>query len=228
MAALDKKTGDTLWQGVVPQGDSAHYSSIIAFTMDGQRQYVQFMSGGVVGLSGDGKFLWRYNKPNAGTANISTPIFHDNCVFAAAGYGRGGGLVKLTRNGDKVSADEVYFTKQMKNQHGGMVLLNGHVFGSDDPGLLTCLEFKTGKVAWAERCGKGSITFADGRLYYRLENAGGAVILAEANPEKYVEHGRLTPPAKSGKNSWPHPVIANGKLYLRDQGYLFCYDVKKK
>jgi outer membrane protein assembly factor BamB len=228
LVALNKKTGEVIWKGVVPQGDHADYSSIIAVQVHGKRQYVQFLGGGVVGLSEDGAFLWRYDAPHNGTANCSTPLFHDNQVFAASGYGTGGGLAKLSHSGDKWTAEEVYFTKHMKNHHGGMVLIDGHVYGSDE-GHLTCLDFKTGEVKWAARApGKGSIASADGRLYYRNEDAGGAVVLAEVNPEKYVEVGRFTPPAKSGDPSWPHPVIANGKLYLRDQGYLFCYDVKQR
>jgi outer membrane protein assembly factor BamB len=225
LVCLNKKSGELIWKGVVPKGDGANYSSIIAADMDGRRQYIQFLSGGVVGMSDMGEFLWRYDHPHNGTANCSTPIFHDNHVFAASGYGTGGGLVKLTRDGDKVSAEEVYFTKQMKNHHGGMVLLDDFLYGSDE-GKLTCLNFKTGDIAWAEgKAGKGSIAFADGRLYYR--NEGGPILLVEANPTKYIEHGRFTPPKKSGKPSWPHPVIANGKLYLRDQDLLYCYEVKR-
>jgi outer membrane protein assembly factor BamB len=225
LVALNKKTGDLIWPGVVPQGDRADYSSIIATDVDGKRQYIQFLGGGVVGLSGDGKFLWRYDHPHNGTANCSTPLYRDGHVFAASSYGTGGGLAKLTRDGDDVKAEEVYFTKDMKNHHGGMVLLGDYLYG-ENGSRLTCLEFMTGKVQWAERkAGKGSIAYADGRLYYR--NEGGPVVLVEANPEEYVEHGRFTPP-RTGKPAWPHPIIANGKLLIRDQQYLYCYDVKQK
>ncbi len=226
LAALNKKTGELIWKGAVPEGDEAHYSSIIAVTVDGQRQYIQFLGDGVVGLSGEGKFLWRYARPANGTANCSTPLFHDNLVFAASSYGTGGGLARLQRNGDKYTAEEVYFTRQMRNHHGGMVLVDGYLYGADE-GKLTCLHFQSGKVCWAEgKPGKGSIAAADGRLYYRNEN--GPMMLVEINSDKYVEHGRFEPPQQTGQPAWPHPVIANGKLYLRDQDLLFCYDVKKK
>lgn len=223
LVALDKKTGDLIWEGPVPRGDQAHYSSIIAVKVDGKRQYIQFLSGGVVGLSGEGKYLWRYDHPHNGTANCSTPLFHDNHVFAASSYGTGGGLARLTPGDDGCKAEEVYFTKQMKNHHGGMVLVDGFLYGSDE-GQLVCMEFLTGKVKWSERkAGKGSIAYADGQLYYR--NEGGPVLLIDANPEKYVERGRFAAP-RSNRPAWPHPVLANGKLYIRDQDMLLCYDVK--
>jgi outer membrane protein assembly factor BamB len=116
----------------------------------------------------------------------------------------------------------------MKNHHGGIILLDGYLYGSDDPGLLTCLDFKTGKVMWDERKpGKGSVTYADGRLYYRNESSGD-VFLVEATPEKYMEHGRLKQPDRSHASAWPHPVVVNGRLYLRDQDALIVYDVREK
>jgi outer membrane protein assembly factor BamB len=227
LIALNKMTGETIWKAQVPEGDQAQYSSVIVAQVNGQRQYIQFLRGGVVGVSaGDGAFLWRYNHPANGVANCSTPIFHDNCVFAASGYGTGGGLAKLTSEEGKTKAEEVFFCKQMKNQHGGMVLVDGYIYGADDPSMLTCLELKTGKVMWEERkAGKGSIAYADGRLYYRDES--GPIILVEANPEKYVEHGRFNQPDRSHANAWAHSVIANGRLYIQDQDILLCYDVKK-
>jgi outer membrane protein assembly factor BamB len=229
LLALDKKNGSVIWKcqvGGNTGGEAAGYASMIGVEVNGAREYVQFLSGGVVGVDGNGKYLWRYNNPSCGTANCSTPLFYDGAVFAASNYGTGGGLARISVADDKVTANEVYFTKHMKNHHGGMVLVDGHIYGADDT-LLTCLEWKTGNVKWAERkAGKGSIAAADGRLYFR--NEGGPMLLVEANPEKYVEHGRFEQPQKSTWAAWPYPVIANGKLYLRDQQFLFCYDVKKK
>ena len=228
LVALDKKTGATIWQAAVPNIGQAEYSSIIVANVAGTRQYVQFLGRGVVGVAAaDGKFLWRYDSPANNTANCSTPIIFDGFVFAASGYGTGGGLAKLSKEGDAFKAEEVYFTKKMKNHHGGMVLLNGYIYGSDE-GLLTCLEAKTGKVMWdARQPGKGSIAYADGRLYYRNEGGKGSIFLVEATPEKYIEHGRFDQSERTKLASWSHPVIANGKLYIRDQDLLLCYDVKK-
>lgn len=227
LAALDKKTGKDIWRGPVPQGDGAGYSSIIVAEVEKQRQYVQFLGGGVVGMDAQtGRFLWRYDHPHNGTANCSTPLYADGKVFAASGYGTGGGLAKLSRAGKNWSAEEVYFTKNMKNHHGGMVLLDGCIYGSDE-GEFTCLDFETGKLLWeSRRPGKGSIAAADGCLYYRNEN--GPMHLIEATAKDYVELGRFTPPDRSDRSAWSHPVIANGRLYLLDQDVLLCYDVKQK
>jgi outer membrane protein assembly factor BamB len=227
LVALDKMSGQTIWTSQVPKGEGAHYSSAIVADVQGQRQYVQFLSRGVVGVAADdGRFLWRYDHPANGTANISTPIFNDSSIFAASAYGRGGGLVKLMRDGSTTTATEVYFTREMENHHGGMIVLDGYLYGANG-GQLTCLEFSTGKVQWQSGApGKGSIVFADGRLYYR--NEGGRIVLVEANPHKYIEHGRFMQPDRSRNNAWAHPVVANGRLYIADQNVLLCYDVKKQ
>jgi outer membrane protein assembly factor BamB len=234
LAALNKKTGEVIWKAQVPGGDAAAYSSVIAIDAGGQRQYVQFLKGGVVGVAAkDGKFLWRYDHPAAARngINITTPLYHDGEVFASAAYGAGAGLVKLSKD-DKggVKAEEVYYTRDMQNHHGGLILLDGYLYGAsggNEGGRLYCLDFKTGKVVWDERkVSKGSVAFADGRLYYRQED--GTMLLIEPSPKGYLERGRFEQPDRSRQPDWAHPVIANGKLYLRDQDVLLCYDVKAK
>jgi len=234
LAAFDKKTGKTIWKSQVPGSPTAGYASVIAIDFDGQRQYVQFTQKAVVGVAAaDGKFLWQYAKP-ASHINISTPVYHDGYVFAASAYGKGGGLVKLSKGDDgNTKADEVYFTRKMENHHGGMIVHDGCLYGANggnSGGYLICLDFKTGEVRWDERdrqgVKKGAVAFADGRIYYRQED--GTMILFEPSPKEYIERGRFVPPDRSGKPAWAHPVIANGKLYLRDQDVLLCYDVKAK
>jgi outer membrane protein assembly factor BamB len=222
--ALDKKTGIPIWKSKLDKPDRADYSSIVIADVGGQKQYIQFLGKGIVGIKAeDGAFLWRYNKPANGTANCSTPLYQDGQVFAASAYNNGGGSVKLSRDGDKTDASEAYFLKDMQNHHGGMVLVGGYVYG-EGKGQLYCFEFKTGAVKWhAGKPGKGSVLYADGRLYYR--NEGGPMTLVEATPDKFVELGRFDPPKGKGP-AWAHPVIANGKLYLRHADILLCYDVK--
>ncbi|MBC7805677.1 MAG: PQQ-like beta-propeller repeat protein [Akkermansiaceae bacterium] len=226
MVALNKKTGAVAWKSADPQGSTVAYSSAIAADVSGQRQYIQFLTGGVVGLRAtDGKQAWHFAAPaSRGGINCSTPIFDKGYVFAAAAYGHGGGLAQLTTDAGLMAVKEVYFTKQMQNHHGGMVLVGDYLYGFDNS-TLTCLEFKTGKVMWAERSvGKGSVMAADGLLYCRSER--GPVALVEANPKEYVEKARFEQPERSNEPSWAYPVISDGKLYLRDQGVLLCYAVK--
>jgi outer membrane protein assembly factor BamB len=218
-------------------GSGAAYSSAIAIDFDGQRQYVQLISNALVGFAAsDGKFLWRYDKPaNRMGINCSTPLFHDGMVFASSAYGAGGGLIKLSKDADgSVKAEEVYATTDMQNHHGGMILVDGCLYGANggnSGGALACLDFKTGKVMWDQResvgrRAKGSVALADGRLYYRIES--GTMLLIEPSPKQYIERGRFEQPNRSRAPAWPYPVIANGKLYIRDQDVLLCYDVKAK
>ncbi len=232
LVALDKLTGKTIWKSQVPGGSGAAYASAIAIDFDGQRQYVQLTQKTLVGVAAsDGKFLWRYDPPaNRMGINCSTPLYQDGLVFAASAYGAGGGLVKLSKDANGVKAEEVYLTKKMQNHHGGMILLDGSLYGANggnEGGSLVCLDFKTGNVLWDGRdsgAPKGSLALADGRLYYRAES--GTMLLIEPNPKQYVERGRFEQPDRSKQPAWPHPVIANGKLYLRDQDVLLCYNIK--
>jgi outer membrane protein assembly factor BamB len=227
LVALDKKTGAVLWQTEVRNGNAA-YASPIVVEFGGTRQYIHLLSSGLVGISAaDGKLLWRHDKPSSKN-NACTPIFHDGYVFATSGYDPPTALVQL-RIPEKGTfrAEEVYFTQRMFTSYGGMVLWEGHLYGSIGE-MLACVELKTGNVLWKERTpGKGSIASADGLLYYRSERSG-ATFLVEPNPKEYVELGRFDQPERSKLSAWPHPVIANGKLYLRDHDLLLCYDVKRK
>ncbi|HMZ22371.1 MAG TPA: PQQ-binding-like beta-propeller repeat protein, partial [Blastocatellia bacterium] len=166
---------------------------------------------------------WRHSSPANRTANCSTPVFADNKVFFSSAYGTGGALLSLSAQGGEVKSQEVYFTKDMMNHHGGMVLVNGYLYGFSNS-ILTCLEFATGKKMWSARSvGKGSLTYADGMLF--LFGEDNKVGLAVATPEAYSEKGSFSI-KDLGKPSWAHPVVAGGKLYIRNQNMLTAYDVK--
>ena len=248
LMALDKQTGKPIWKCPVPEGPTgdrgflgksgAAYASVIAIDFEGERQYVQLTATTLVGVAAaDGKLRWRYNRAsNTHRINCSTPIYHDGMVFAASAYDGGGGLVKLSKdaNGD-IKAEEVWFSRKMQNHHGGVILLDGCLYGANGGnggGDLICLDFKTGNVLWDgrelpdRRAPKGSITLADGRFYYRTEN--GPMLLIEPNPKEYIERGRFEQPDRTDQPAWPHPVISNGKLYIRDQDVLLCYDVRAR
>lgn len=228
IAAFNKTDGNLLWQSKDIK-DKAQYASIIPATINGEKQYVQLTMESVLGVSAkDGALLWRVDFPGK-TAVIPTPIVKDNFVFVTAGYGVGCKLIEI-KPGNQ--ATEVYANKIMKNHHGGVVLVGDHVYGHSDGVGWVCMEFKTGNQVWAERSklGKGAVSCADGMLYC-LDEGSGAVALVEASPKGWSEQSRFkldpqtTIRSPSGR-IWTHPVIANGKLYLRDQDLISCYDIK--
>jgi outer membrane protein assembly factor BamB len=229
LVALNKKTGAVVWKSAVPGGDQAGYASAIVVRGGGRKQYVQFLSKGVVGVDAKtGKFLWRYSEAAKGPAQMATPVARDNYVYGAANR-IGGGLVRLKASPDGIAAEQVYFTRGLPNSLGGSVLVGDHLYGTTPEGLVAA-EFLTGKLKWQEKSiGPGSVAYADGRLYLHGEN--GDVALIEATPEAYREKGRFTPPDRPkhnnrGEKAWTYPVIANGRLYIRDLGTLWAYDVR--
>ncbi len=229
MLALDKMTGKPIWQSK-DVTDPAHYSSIIVAVDHGKRQYIQLLEKQLIGIeAATGNLLW--STPWVGkTAVIPTPIYHDGCVFITSGYGAGCELVKLTGTAEP---EVVYDNKTMKNHHGGVVLVGDYLYGySDNVGWL-CMNFKTGEKVWSDKesLGKGGITCCDGMLYLLSEDDG-EVVLIDASPKGWEEHGRFklepkTTLRKPAGRIWTHPVVAGGRLYLRDQELLFCFDVKK-
>jgi outer membrane protein assembly factor BamB len=223
IVALKKTDGTSIW---TTQGDEAGYSSAVAHKVGEVTEAIYFTSNRVLGVDvNSGRQLWSYGKVANRTANIATPIVRGNRVFVSSDYGTGSALLELAASGNNVSAKEVYFTRQMKNHHATSILVGEHLFGFDSS-ILTAMEFNTGNVAWQNRSvGKGSLTFADDRLYLFSEN--GVVGLAEASPAGYREHGRFE--LKTGRlPTWSHPVVSGGKLFLRDQDSIYAYDVRAK
>jgi outer membrane protein assembly factor BamB len=233
LAALDKKTGKLLWQSKEVT-DQASYSSPLAVEVGGVRQYIQVTNSGIVGVAAkDGKLLWRYTRdPAYDDVVISSPIFHDNHVFASVGFGQGCDLIKLVPQGGRIKVETVFSNKSVQNRDGGMVLVGQHLYGHSENTGWFCQEFKSGKNLWAEKnkLGRGTITYADGCLYCCGEKEG-VVVLLDASPKGWTEKGRL-PMSKTSRLRkpsgmlWTHPVIANGKLYMRDQELVFCFNLK--
>ena len=240
IVALNKKTGAGIWKSAVPGGDPAGYASAIVVQAAGRKQYVQFLSKGLVGVDAKtGQFLWRYKEAAKGPAQYFTPVARGEYVYGGA-LGVGGGLVRLKpglkSEGGGVAAEQVYFERGLPNGLGGAVLVGETIYGTDiAPGPLVAAEFATGKVKWkAESIGRVSIAYADGLLY--LHGVDGDVALVEASPEAYREISRFSPPNQPKhkqvgtypEQAYAHPVIANGRLYIRDLGTLWVYDIKNK
>ncbi|MCC6393718.1 MAG: PQQ-binding-like beta-propeller repeat protein [Bryobacterales bacterium] len=221
VVALNKSDGKPIWKS---QSDGAAYSSPMVVESGGVRQYVVFTADAAIGVNAStGELLWRYDKVSNRTANIATPIIHDGHIFLSSDYGTGGGLLRLASSTGK--ANEVWFSREMKNHYSSSVLVGKHLYGFSSQ-ILTAMDFLTGQVAWRDRSvGKGSVTYADGRLYVYSEQ--GKAALVEATPEAYKQVSSFSIPAGEF-NTWTPPVIANGKLYLREQDNLYCFDIQAK
>jgi outer membrane protein assembly factor BamB len=236
LAELDKKTGKVMWRSK-ELTDKATYSSLVTAEIGGVRQYVQLThkgsDGGIVGVSAkDGKLLWYYPRPGYQTAVVPTPIVHGDLVYATAGYGAGCDLLQITRTGEKFEAKQLYKSSQknvMKNQHGGVVLWGDCVYGYSDGRGWTCQKLITGEAAWDDKVkvGRGSLTCVDGYLYCYAESTGEAYLI-EASPDSLKLKSKFKTPKQRKEGSiWTHTVVANGRLYLRDQDLIFCYDVRE-
>ena len=237
MLALNKKTGETIWKCAIPSfgkegKDGAGYSSIVISEACGVRQYVQILGRGAVGVAAeDGKFLWGYGRVANRVANITNPQISGDYVFVTTSYKTGSALLKLSRDGDGIKAEEVYFLgpDKFENHHGGVVLVGDYIYGGDgkSKGTPVCLELLTGKIRWkpeAPSGGSAAILYADGHMIWRYDK--GPVFLVEATPAAFKIKGRLEPPKGDGP-AWPHPAIHDGKLYLRHRNVLLCYDVSE-
>jgi outer membrane protein assembly factor BamB len=232
LVALNKKTGEVIWKSAVPRGDDAGYASAIVIEAAGVKQYVQFLGRGLVGVDAiTGKLLWRYEKTSESKMgmNIQTPVAHDGYVYSAAVWAGGGGI-RLKTGQEGIAAEQVYFDPNLPNGMGGVILIDGFLYGTTGQGLV-CFGFTSGKVAWKDKCvGSGSLCSAEGLLYIHGDNND--VALVEATPEAYRVKGRFTLPDQprhprgTWEKAWVYPVVANGRLYIRDLGTLWCYDIK--
>jgi len=222
VAALNRQTGEVKWRSA-KLTDAASYSSLLSVEVGGRRQYIVLTGLSVAGIAAaDGALLWRVERTGK-TAVVPTPIFHDARVWVTSGYGVGCSLVEIREAEGSFGAELVYSNRTIKNDQGGAVRIGDHVYASNGA-LLVCMNWRTGERAWRERSlARASLVYADGHLYLRGER--GEVALVEANPEAYVEKGRFEQSDRSEQKSWPHPVVAGGRLYLRDQDALLCYDV---
>jgi outer membrane protein assembly factor BamB len=236
LVALDRKTGEEIWRThgkrLGPRGaDGAGYASVTVAEIGGTRQYVQLVGRGVIGVDVEsGKLLWGYNEVANDIANIATPLVKGDYVFASSGYGTGSGLIRIVRGENEFSVEQVYFLEAdtLQNHHGGLILHDDTVFTGTghNKGFPIAVDFMTGKVAWGPQRTEGKessvVVYADGRLYFRFQD--GTMILVEATKEAYREHGSFVIPDVQ-KESWSHPAIANGKLFLREQDDIYCYDI---
>lgn len=239
LVALKVADGSTVWKTEVANpGGAGGYASAIKADIGGTPQYITLLGkqGGVVGVSAKtGKLLWQYAGINNGTANIPSVLAKGDLVFCSTGYGDGGAaLIKIKGSNSKFTVDEIrkYGAGELQNHHGGMVAIGDHIYfgNAHNQGFPVCVEFKTGEIVWKEKKGAGNgsaaLAAADGMLYFRYQN--GTMALVKADPKKYELVSTFELPEKSGKESWAHPTIANGKLFIRDQDKMHCFNLKDK
>jgi outer membrane protein assembly factor BamB len=241
IVALDKLSGKEIWRSNVSSPgskgkDGAAYSSIVISNGCGVKQYVQLVGHGVIGVrASDGKFLWEYNNVANGTANIPTPLVSGDYIFCSTGYGAGAALLKLVKDGPTIRCEEQYFLpgNKFQNHHGQMILKDGHIYcgHGHNKGLPICLDMESGKIDWGGNAqGPGSdsaaVCYADGNVIFRY--GSGEVALIEATPAGYKLKGSFKPDYIGPEKCWSQPVVIGGRLYLRDQDKLMCYDVLAK
>jgi outer membrane protein assembly factor BamB len=243
MVALNKNTGEVIWKCATSDlgdkgKDGAGYASAVVAEVDGVRQYVTITGRGAIGVAAEtGKFLWGYNRIANRTANIPSPVVRGNHVFVTTSYKTGSALLKLTRNGERFDVAEVYFNgpREFENHHGGVVLVGDYIYGGDgqNDGTPACLDFMTGEIKWKEEAwkrqararGSAAVLYAEGHLLFRYQS-GALVALIEATPDEFRVKGTFQAAVDDG-NAWAHPVIDDGKLFLRANDTLMCYDMRR-
>jgi outer membrane protein assembly factor BamB len=223
IVAIDKRDGQTLWQN---HGDDAGYSSPMLLRTGSLQQVVFFTGQRALAVDPrDGRLLWSYSRASNRTANVATPVIRGNRVFLSSDYGTGGALLDVKAAGQIAAAQEVYFTREMRNHHASSVAVGDHLYGFSSS-ILTAIAFDTGRLAWRDRSvGKGSLIYADQRLYLYSEQ--GIVGLADASPTGYQERGRFSIQT-TGPPTWSHPIITNGMLIIRDQDHVYAYDIRER
>jgi outer membrane protein assembly factor BamB len=231
LVALNKNTGELIWKAAVPGGDAAGYASIVISQAGGLKQYVQFVEKGLVGIDAKtGKFLWRWDRPAQNSpANIPTPIVFEDYVFAASNRG-GGGVAKLGVKDGAVEVEPVYFEQKVPSAIGGAIKVGKELYGTTGQSML-CLDFLTGQIKWEDRgLGAASLCYAQGLFFLHAES--GEVALVEASPEGYRERSSFTPPDMPergrGVRAWAYPIVANGRLYIRDLNSLWSFDIRDR
>ena len=226
VVALNKADGSTAWQSR-QFTDQAQYVSLVIAPMGPRRHYITMSQQNIAGIDAqNGSLIFRI--PRAGkTAVIPSPVVYNNIIFVTSGYNVGCNAFQINSQGGRLTTRRLYANRELVNHHGGIVLDDKYVYGHSDRGGWKCMDIINGNVLWENRgVGKGAVVYADGHLICRGESGQGSVALVEATPQGYVEKGRFAQPDRSNKNSWAHPVVANGKLFLRDQDVLLCYDLK--
>ncbi len=225
IVALDKNTGRTLWANTDIKDAAGNCSAVVA-NIDGIKQVITMSANQVLSFDpNNGHLLWQYTFSNSRENNATDVIVNEGLVYASSGYGKGSILLRPQRQADgKFYVEQVWSSELLDNHHGGVLLLNGYLYGAGHEARgWFCLDFSTGKKMW-QADGKGSLTYADNRLYCLSER--GMMSLVKATSEKWDQVGSLQLPRGGRGLFWAHPVICGGRLYVRHSEKIFAYDIR--
>jgi outer membrane protein assembly factor BamB len=227
VVALDRRDGQILWQSP-SVGDLAAYGSPVLVEHDGLRMIVTMTSKSVVGVAADdGTLLWQVDHETRWAESNFTPLVHDGHVFVSTQF-TGSVLIRLDVQGDLCTARPVWRSEDLDNHHGGVVLLDGYLYGSGraNGGRWACLDWETGELQYLERgVGKGSVVAADGMLYTLSER--GVLGLVPATPERHEPVAQFSIPDHGSGPVFAHPVVCGGRLYVRHGEFLYCYQIRR-
>jgi len=229
LVALDKLTGQTVWKSP-SAGDLAGYASPSLGEHQGLRMLFTLTSKAAIGVNADdGDLLWRFEHVTPFEETITMPLCHDGHVLISTRTA-GTVLLKLEVAGKKASVREVWRSANLDNQHGGVILLDGFLYGAchvNNNARWVCLDWTSGTQQYAERgIQKGSLTYADGMFY--VMNETGTVGLVKAIPSAHQVVSQFKLPRGGEGPTWAHPVVCGGRLYLRHSDLLYVYDVRER
>jgi len=224
MVALDKHTGSVIWKA--PSTDElAGYSSPSLVEYKGLRIIVTLTAKAIIGVNADnGELLWHVKHESYADENVMIPIFYDGYIFIST-LATGSVKWRITVEDEKVGLEEIWRTKELDNHHGGVILLDGYLYGAStvkNSNEWICLDWQTGSMMYADPgVGKGSLTYADGMLYTLSIDRVMGLVRPTSTLFELVSSFEI-PKGGEGK-SWAHPVVSNGRLYIRHGEFLYVY-----
>lgn len=228
MVALNKHTGAVVWKAP-STGELAGYASPVLAEIEGLRMVITMTAKGLIGVNADtGELLWHVDHESYTDQNTTGPVLEGNEVFVSTLQG---GSVKwrIGVEDGKAKIEEVWRTNDFDNHHGGVVLVNGNLYGTSmtrNRNKWVCLDWESSEVKHVdEGVGKGSMTYADGMLYALGENGDMGLVRPTAGGHEMISSFEIPEGGKG--NSWAHPVVCAGRLYIRHGEFLYAYDVSE-
>jgi outer membrane protein assembly factor BamB len=206
------------------KGELSAYCTPLLVEFPSRKLLVTMTADHIIGLdAGNGELLWSHPQTNRWQVHANTPIYHDGGLFCFSGYGQGG--VRLDLSADGSSIEKIWFNEKLDSRIGGMVLVDGFLYGSGDQNRQwRCVDWNTGEEKYAATdLGKGVTIYADGMLYCYSDR--GELGLAEATPEGFNLISQTRVELGSGQH-WSHPVIHDGRLFVRHGDALIAYRIK--